>query len=126
MVFMHHEAQGKLRKLVLPHHGPYSVLDLTSTGATPRPVDQPTHEPILVNLDRITKCSSDLPDVSHLVGTPVSTPMKEAPTQQAGDSTREPTFRSRPEGDQCHPRMCEKEEAEIVTTDTSNIIVTYS
>ena len=66
MVFMLHEAQGKLRKLALPYHGLYCVLDLTSTGATLRPVDQPTHEPILVNLDRITKCSSELPDISWL------------------------------------------------------------
>ena len=66
MVFMPHETQGKQRKLALPHHGPYRILELTSTGATLRPVDQPEQEPILVNLDRISKCSSELPDVSWL------------------------------------------------------------
>ena len=66
MVFMPHEAQGKQRKLALPHHGPYRILDLTSTGATVRPVDQPDQKPILVNLDRVSKCPSDLPDVSWL------------------------------------------------------------
>ena len=66
MVFMPHETQGKQRKLALPHHGPYRILELTSTGATLRPVDQPEQEPILVNLDSVSKCSSNLPDVSWL------------------------------------------------------------
>ena len=64
MVFMPRKAQGKQRELTLPNHGPCHILDLTSTGATVRPVDQPDQKPILVNLDHVIKCSSDLPDVS--------------------------------------------------------------
>ena len=53
-------------ELALPHHGPYRILDLTSTGATVRPVDQPDQKPILVNLDRVSKCLSDLHDAYWL------------------------------------------------------------
>ena len=66
MVFMPHEAQGKQRKLALPHHGPYRILDLSSTVATLKSVDRPDQDPIRVNLDCVSKCSSDLPDVSWL------------------------------------------------------------
>ncbi len=66
MVFMPHEVQGKQRKLALPHHGPYRVLDLTPNCATVRPVDHPEAEPIRVNLDRLSRCPDVLPDVTWL------------------------------------------------------------
>ncbi len=66
MVFMPQETQGKLRKLALPYHGPYRIIELTPNGATVRPVDKPTMEPILVNLDRVTLCYTELPGVSWL------------------------------------------------------------
>ena len=49
MVFMPHETQGKRRKLALPYHGPYRVLELTPNIVTVRPVDQPDEQAIVVN-----------------------------------------------------------------------------
>ena len=66
MVFMPHETQGKNRKLALPHHGPYRVIESTPSVATLKPVDRPNAESIKVNLDRITRCPSELPDVTWL------------------------------------------------------------
>lgn len=39
MVFMPHEVPSKQRKMTLPHHGPYRVIELTPKCATLRPVD---------------------------------------------------------------------------------------
>jgi len=64
MVFMPRETQGKQRKLALPHHGPYRVLELDSSCATVRPVDHPEAEPIKVNLDWLSQCPDVLPNVS--------------------------------------------------------------
>ena len=66
MVYMPHEDTGKLRKLALPHHGPYRVLEVLPNGLSLRPVDRPEEQPILVNRDRVTKCPTELPDVSWL------------------------------------------------------------
>ena len=66
MVRMPHEASGKLRKLALPYHGPYRVLDVTPNDVSVRPVDRPDEEPIFVNLERVTRCPDALPDVSWL------------------------------------------------------------
>lgn len=64
MVFMPSEVKGKKRKLALPHQGPYRILDITTTGASVRPVDCPKQQPIFVNLSRVTKCPKELPDTS--------------------------------------------------------------
>ena len=69
MVYMPYEDSGKLRKLALPYHGPYRVLDITTNGVSVRPVDHPDQEPIRVNLDRVTKCPDELPDISWLGNT---------------------------------------------------------
>ena len=69
MVYMPYEDSGKLRKLALPYHGPYRVLDVTTNGVSVRPVDHPDQEPIRVNLDRVTKCPDELPDISWLGNT---------------------------------------------------------
>ena len=66
MAFMPHETQGKQRKLALPHHGPYRVLELTTNCATVKPVDHPEAELIRVNLDRHSQCPDVLPDVTWL------------------------------------------------------------
>lgn len=66
MVFMPHETQGKQRKLALPHHGPYRVLEMTPNCATVKPVDHPEAESIHVNLDRLSKCPDELPDITWL------------------------------------------------------------
>ena len=66
MVYMPHEAMGKLHKLALPYHGPYRVVDTTSNGVSIRPVDHPEEIPVLVNLERVTKCPDALPDLSWL------------------------------------------------------------
>ena len=66
MVFMAQETMGKARKLALPHHGPYHILEITPTGASVQPVDCPDEHPILVNLDRVTRCPDELPDVTWL------------------------------------------------------------
>ena len=66
MVYMPHEDTGKLRKLALPHHRPYRVLDVLPNGLSLRPVDHPEEAPILVYQDQVTKCFAELPDVSWL------------------------------------------------------------
>ena len=66
MVLMPHEQTGKNRKLALPYHGPYRVLEALPHGLHLRPVDKLTSPPILVNLDRVTWCPADLPDISWL------------------------------------------------------------
>ena len=55
-IFMPQEVTGKLRKLALPYQGPYRVVDTTSHGVSVRPVNRPDLKPILVNLERVTKC----------------------------------------------------------------------
>ena len=52
--------------LALPHHGPYCILEITPTGASVRPADCPDEWPILVNLDRVTGCLDELPNVTWL------------------------------------------------------------
>ena len=64
MAYMPHEDIGKLRKLALPHHGPYRVLDILPNGLSLHPVNYPEKQPILVNQDCATKCPTELHDVS--------------------------------------------------------------
>ena len=59
------DTTGKQRKLALPYHGPYRVV-VTDNNVSIRPVDKPNESPILVNVDRVTKCSDALPDISWL------------------------------------------------------------
>ena len=66
MVFMPKETKRKARKLALPHYGPYRILEITPTGVSIRPVDCPDECPILVNLDRVTRCLDELPNVTWL------------------------------------------------------------
>ena len=51
MVFMQKETVSKNRKLALPYHGPYRVLEVRQNCLLVRPVDRPDNEPILVNMD---------------------------------------------------------------------------
>ena len=66
MFFMPQETKGKACKLTLPHHGLCRILEITRTGASVRPVDCPDERPILVNLDRVTRYSDELPNVTWL------------------------------------------------------------
>ena len=66
MVFMPSETTGKQRKLALPYHGPYRVVDVADNTVSVRPVDKPDKLPMLVNMERVTKCSDALPNVSWL------------------------------------------------------------
>ena len=66
IVYMPREDQGKKRKLALPYHGPYRILDVRSNCVLVRPVDQLETEPILVSMDRVIRCSDELPDESWL------------------------------------------------------------
>ena len=66
MIFMPHETTGKRRKLALPYHGPYRVMDVHLNGLTVKPVDRPGDNLIRVNVDRVTRCYSELPNVSWL------------------------------------------------------------
>ena len=50
MVFMPHETSGKDRKLALPYHGPYRIMNMHSNCVSVKPVDKPDDEPILVEL----------------------------------------------------------------------------
>lgn len=66
MVFMPQETSGKDRKLALPYHGPYRVVEVRSNCLLVRPVDRPSEEPILVSMARVVQCSDELPDESWL------------------------------------------------------------
>ena len=66
MVFMPKETRSKNRKLALPYHGPYCVLEVRQNCLLMRPVDRPDDEPILVNMDRVVECSEELPNTLWL------------------------------------------------------------
>ena len=64
MVLMPREQTGKQRKLNRPYYGPYRVLDVHPNGVTVQLVDRPKSDSIRVNVDRVTLCYPELPDVS--------------------------------------------------------------
>ena len=66
MVYMPQEAQGKNRKLALPYHGPYRILEVQTNCLLVRPVDKPSMQAILVSMDRVTRCPKELPNTSWL------------------------------------------------------------
>ena len=66
MVYMSHETTGKDRKLSLPYHGPYRIMDIRGNCASMKPVDKPNDEPILVNIDQIVPCPAEVPDLLWL------------------------------------------------------------
>ena len=86
------DTTGKQRKLALPYHGPYRVVDVTDNNVSIQPVDKPDESPILVNMDRVTKCSDALPDISWLgprsqhkrrKNTTTNEPLKPTPSLQS-------------------------------------------
>ena len=54
---------GPAYKFARPFHGPYRVVELTANNAKVRPVDRPEEEPIFVALDRLRRCSDEIPDL---------------------------------------------------------------
>ena len=66
MVYMPHEHTGKQRKLALPYHGPHRVIEVLGNGLSVWSVDKPEAQPILVNVDSMTPCAAELPDISWL------------------------------------------------------------
>ena len=66
MVFIPSETTGKQRKLALPYHGPYRVVDVANNTVSVWPVDKTDKSPMLVNMERVTMCSDALPNISWL------------------------------------------------------------
>ena len=67
MVYMPYEDQGKNRKMALPYHGPYRIIEVRPNNCVlVRPVDKPDDQPIFVSMDRIVSCPKELSDVSWL------------------------------------------------------------
>ena len=64
MVYMPHEATGKDRKLALPYHGPYRIIDIRTNCLLLRPVDKPDEQLVLVNMDRVSPCPQGVSDQS--------------------------------------------------------------
>ena len=64
MVFMPQEAAAKDRKLALPYHGPYRVLEVLPNCLRVRLVNHPSDKPILVSKDRVVACADELPDTT--------------------------------------------------------------
>ena len=62
MVYMPHDDQWKNRKLALPYHGPFRILEVLPNCLVIKP-DEPA---IKVNMDRVMQCPRELPDVSWL------------------------------------------------------------
>ena len=57
---LHEDSGNSEREGNSYHHEPYRLLDVLSNGLSLRPVDHPGEAPILVNQDRVTKCSLEL------------------------------------------------------------------
>ena len=57
MVHMPHLESDVNRKMALPHHGPYRIVDSTASTVKIVPVNQPDADPILVNKARVSRCS---------------------------------------------------------------------
>lgn len=53
---------GECRKLARPFHGPYWVLEVGTNTASIVHIDWPNDEPILVALDRLRRCPTELGD----------------------------------------------------------------
>ena len=67
MVYMPYEDQGKNRKMALPYHGLYRIIEVRPNNCVlVRPVDKPDDQPIFVSMDRIVSCPKKLSDVSWL------------------------------------------------------------
>ena len=60
MVFMPQDVTDRDRKLALPHHGPYRVLDVQQHTAKVIPIDQPNSEPVIINKRRLSVCPTEL------------------------------------------------------------------
>ena len=56
MVYMPYKEQGKNRKLALPYHGPFRILEVLPNCLVVKPVDLPDDPAIKVNMDRVTQC----------------------------------------------------------------------
>ena len=66
MVLMPAEQTGKNRKLQRPYFGLYRVIEIHPNGVTVVSVDRPKDPQICVNLDRVTLCYPELPDISYM------------------------------------------------------------
>ena len=66
MVHMPHDDEEKNRKLASPYHGPFRILEVLPNCLVIKPVDRPDDPAIKVNMDRVTQCPRELPDVSWL------------------------------------------------------------
>ena len=61
-LFMPAAESGKAHKFARQFHGPYQILEVTTNDAKIRPVGKPQGEPILVTLDQLRKCPSEVTD----------------------------------------------------------------
>ena len=66
MVLMPAEQTGKNKKLHRPYFGPYCVTEIHPNSVMVVPVDRPKDPQIRVNLDRVTLCYPELPDISYM------------------------------------------------------------
>ena len=53
---------GPLRKFARPYHGPFQVVEMDINTAKIRRVDKPEEDTILVAVDRLRQCPSEVPD----------------------------------------------------------------
>ena len=56
------EKTGEARKLSRPYHGPYRVVEVNANDTYIHRVDTPQEEPILVSIQRLKQCPSEIPD----------------------------------------------------------------
>lgn len=61
-LFMPAEKSGHARKFARPYHGPYRILELDVNTARVRRVDRLQEDPILVHLDRLRRCPTEIAD----------------------------------------------------------------
>ena len=53
---------GPLRKFARPYHRPFRVVEMDVNTAKIRRVDKPEEDTILVAVDRLRQCPSEVPD----------------------------------------------------------------
>ena len=76
---------GPLRKFARPYHGPFRVIEMDVNTARIRRVDKPEEDTILVAVDRLRRCPSEVPDAFWPPAKPRGRKKKDTPPVRTKD-----------------------------------------
>ena len=76
---------GPLRKFARPYHGPFRVMEMDVNTARIRRIDKPEEDAILVALDRLRQCPSEVPDTFWPPAKPRGRKKKDTPPVQTNN-----------------------------------------